>query len=123
MVFSTVHKAKGMEFDTVMLTDDFSTLGYPFEKLTPFEKSMKGFPIIKLCIWELILGKLTDQCDQEYENELNILYVAATRAKKCLLLNSSLYYILLGAGVSLSHFRPRMQPKNPGKCWKYFGQF
>ncbi|XP_033646859.1 F-box DNA helicase 1-like [Asterias rubens] len=59
-VLSTVHKSKGLEFDTVKITDDFA---------------------IKSCR-QNALGII--QAD-----ELNMVYVALTRAKKSLVLNSS----------------------------------
>jgi F-box protein 18 (helicase) len=59
MIFSTVHRAKGMEYDVVYLVDDFITE----EKLEKLKD--KGEPINT--------AKLTE--------EINLLYVAVTRAK------------------------------------------
>ncbi|XP_071504710.1 F-box DNA helicase 1-like [Diadema antillarum] len=59
MLLSTAHKSKGLEFDTVQLTDDYA---------------------------DSLVGLLREIP----EDEMNILYVAVTRAKKCLLLNSTL---------------------------------
>nr|XP_054751501.1 F-box DNA helicase 1-like [Lytechinus pictus] len=61
-LLTTAHKAKGLEFDTVKLTDDF--LNDPYEQIPVGTQSL--------------------------EDEKNILYVAVTRAKKSLQLNSSL---------------------------------
>ena len=55
MVFSTFHKFKGLEMDTVRLLDDFNYTGIPYERPTP--------------------GRIP-------VDDLNLLYVALTRAKK-----------------------------------------
>lgn len=68
IVFSTVHKAKGLEFDSVCLADDFFGT-----HLSEQEESMAS-------------GRL---------EEYNILYVAITRARKCLRLSPFVYYSLL----------------------------
>src|SRR6185312_12199435 len=74
MIFSTVHRAKGMEYDVVYLVDDFITE----EKLEKLKD--KGEP--------LNTAKLTE--------EINLLYVAVTRAKYKLHIPES----LLPKGVS-----------------------
>jgi F-box protein 18 (helicase) len=66
VVVSTVHKAKGMEYDCVTMADDF----------TPLVKGKKLLPI-RTNIFE----KRGDVVDQE---DLHIIYVAITRAK-CIL--------------------------------------
>lgn len=68
IVLSTAHKAKGLEFPIVILADDF----LPRSSDSPLEQ-------ISL--------------DDNREN-LNILYVAATRATKELILNMDLFYLL-----------------------------
>jgi superfamily I DNA/RNA helicase len=61
MVFSTVHRCKGMEYDSIQLVNDFVTE----EKLNKLkEESKEG---------ELNVAKLNE--------EINLLYVAITRAK------------------------------------------
>ena len=64
MIFSTVHKCKGMEYDEVTLVDDFITE----EKLKKFVKDigLKKLNLSKLC------------------EEINLLYVAVTRTKNIL---------------------------------------
>jgi len=61
LVFTTAHKSKGLEFDQVLLTDDFCDLTDDKENLLP--------------------------ADKVDEDELNLLYVAATRAERALQLN------------------------------------
>lgn len=65
VIFSTAHKSKGLEFDTVCLTDDYpiSTVPSLFNGDSP-------------------------------RDEANILYVAVTRAKKCLLLPEKITKVL-----------------------------
>lgn len=61
IALATVHKAKGLEFDAVVLMDDFAELAIKID-----ENGQEVMP------------------DAE---EINILYVAATRAERCLSLN------------------------------------
>lgn len=66
ILYSTAHKAKGLEWDVVVLAEDFPS---PLNK----EGSWVGFT----------------------QEEQNLLYVAATRAKKVLVKNSSIEEMLL----------------------------
>jgi superfamily I DNA/RNA helicase len=68
IVLSTAHKAKGLEFPIVILADDF----LPRSSDSPLEQL---------------------SLDEHREN-LNILYVATTRATKELILNMDLFYLL-----------------------------
>ncbi|CAF0781976.1 unnamed protein product [Didymodactylos carnosus] len=68
ILLSTAHKAKGLEFPIVLLADDF----IPRPQDVPFDQV---------------------NMDEHREN-LNILYVAATRAKNELILNQDLFYFL-----------------------------
>lgn len=68
VVFSTAHKSKGMEWNTVVLLDDF--------------------------IPTLISGMISG----EEQEERNLLYVAVTRAKRKLIINPACYYTLLAVG-------------------------
>ncbi|XP_043944756.1 F-box DNA helicase 1 isoform X2 [Protopterus annectens] len=88
VILSTVHKAKGLEFDTVKLTDDFLKI-----------------PCAKHNLWRIPELKL----ESIPEDEWNLLYVAVTRAKKCLLPTKSLEYILTLAGEYL--LRPELTSK------------
>ncbi|KAM9028804.1 F-box DNA helicase 1 isoform 1-T1 [Ara ararauna] len=76
-LIGTVHQAKGLEFDTVLLADDFVQVQAP-----------GGNYQIR-----------TDTIIDIYpEDEWNLLYVAVTRAKKCLLMSKSLEHLLALAG-------------------------
>lgn len=73
-VLGTVHKAKGLEFDSVMVTDDFMKIA------APRHDPNRSFP------------------GNAPTDEWNLLYVAVTRAKKNLTLSPSLCNILTMAG-------------------------
>uniref|UniRef100_A0A8B9IR03 F-box DNA helicase 1 n=1 Tax=Anser cygnoides TaxID=8845 RepID=A0A8B9IR03_ANSCY len=75
-IIGTVHKAKGLEFDTVLVADDFVGL------LNAVRDDR---------IPNSLIGMYP-------EDEWNLLYVAVTRAKKCLLMSKSLKIILALAG-------------------------
>jgi len=64
MIFSTVHRCKGMEYDEVTLLNDFVNE----EKLKKYISQQGG-------------EKITEQAKNRLAEEINILYVAATRAK------------------------------------------
>ncbi|KAM3924349.1 F-box DNA helicase 1 isoform 2-T2 [Leptodactylus fuscus] len=75
-ILGTVHKAKGMEFDTVEVTDDFV-------KLPCARHNLERLPI------PFVVSA---------EDEWNLLYVAVTRAKKHLTITKSIENILSLAG-------------------------
>ena len=64
VIFSTVHRSKGMEYDAIQLVNDFIT-----EKKLEKLKEDKNAD-------EIIAAKLNE--------EINLLYVAVTRAKNCI---------------------------------------
>jgi F-box protein, helicase, 18 len=64
MIFSTVHRCKGMEYDSVELVNDFISE----KRLTKLKEDRKSF--------ELNIPK--------FNEEINLLYVAVTRAKNSL---------------------------------------
>ncbi|XP_032914034.1 F-box DNA helicase 1 isoform X2 [Catharus ustulatus] len=76
-LMGTVHQAKGLEFDTVCVADDFAQI-----------PSVTGAFLRSI---SLSLGRTP-------EDEWNLLYVAVTRAKRCLLLSQSLENLLSLAG-------------------------
>uniref|UniRef100_A0A8C3I2V1 F-box DNA helicase 1 n=1 Tax=Chrysemys picta bellii TaxID=8478 RepID=A0A8C3I2V1_CHRPI len=76
-VIGTVYKAKGLEFDTVLVADDFM-------KVPCARHNLQRLPHF-----------ITDM---SAEDEWNLLYVAVTRAKKHLLMTKSLEYLLTLAG-------------------------
>ncbi|XP_027765290.1 F-box DNA helicase 1, partial [Empidonax traillii] len=76
-LIGTVHQAKGLEFDTVLVADDFVKV--PVGSGASQRRT------------NLAIGAVP-------EDEWNLLYVAVTRAKKCLLLSKSLEHLLTLAG-------------------------
>ena len=83
IVFSTVHKFKGLEMDTVRLLDDFFYTGIPYRR--PLQNRVEV-------------------------DEFNLLYVALTRAKKLLMINDALFYLLTSRFIqySFEHIEPVM---------------
>ncbi|CAM9340718.1 unnamed protein product, partial [Scytosiphon promiscuus] len=79
-ILSTVHKAKGLEFDTVVLADDFIEVDTIRWTNDPYQPRP---------IWGSA-GEI---------EEVNILYVAVTRAKRRLVANSSLRAFLAMTGA------------------------
>ncbi|KAM4678642.1 F-box DNA helicase 1 [Discoglossus pictus] len=75
-ILGTVHKAKGMEFATVHVTDDF----------------------VKVPCARHNLQRLQIPLDMSVEDEWNLLYVAVTRAKKHLVITKSVENLLTLAG-------------------------
>ncbi|XP_066038716.1 F-box DNA helicase 1, partial [Chamaea fasciata] len=76
-LIGTVHQAKGLEFDTVWVADDFV-------QIPP--------------VTEDFLRRMNVELDRTPEDEWNLLYVAVTRAKKFLLMSKSLENLLALAG-------------------------
>ncbi len=70
LIFSTVHRCKGMEYDAVQLVNDFITE----ERLEELKAN----------------GQMKDQNPAKLNEEINLLYVAITRAKTCLHLPEAL---------------------------------
>ncbi|XP_005039073.2 PREDICTED: F-box DNA helicase 1 [Ficedula albicollis] len=77
-LMGTVHQAKGLEFDTVCVADDFVQIPSP--------------------VTGALLRRMNVALGRSAEDEWNLLYVAVTRAKRCLLLSRSLENLLTLAG-------------------------
>lgn len=73
IIFSTVHRSKGMEYDTVQLVNDFITE----EKIVKLKE-------------ESAKDKLFEINATKINEEINLLYVAATRCKNSILIPKSL---------------------------------
>lgn len=72
-ILGTVHKAKGMEFDTVMVTSDFVEVPASRHNLSNH--------------WKFVVGDVPT-------DEWNLLYVAVTRAKTTLVISEVIKHIL-----------------------------
>uniref|UniRef100_A0A3Q1HGE1 F-box DNA helicase 1 n=1 Tax=Anabas testudineus TaxID=64144 RepID=A0A3Q1HGE1_ANATE len=76
-IVGTVHKAKGLEFDTVMITDDFATV-------PSSQHNLNHHPAFSF--------------DQIPDDEWNLLYVAVTRARNSLIITKNIRHIITAAG-------------------------
>uniref|UniRef100_A0A3P9PW80 F-box DNA helicase 1 n=1 Tax=Poecilia reticulata TaxID=8081 RepID=A0A3P9PW80_POERE len=77
-IVGTVHKAKGLEFDTVIVTDDFASVPASGHNLCRIQ-------------------------DFSFYDEWNLLYVAVTRAMSSLVITKNILRILTVAGVGYDH--------------------
>ncbi len=98
MIFSTVHRAKGMEYDAVQLVEDFITEG-KLEKL----KEGKEPDALNLAKWN---------------EEINLLYVAVTRTRGQLRIPESLLPKNLPASPNIQVLKPEKEkvPYENGKA-------
>ena len=92
MVFSTVHRCKGMEYDAVQLVNDFITK----EKLEKFSSGIKQENFNS--------GKLNE--------EINLLYVAITRAKSSLYIPEILMPVDFPASKQIHVMRHAKEKEN-----------
>ncbi|XP_047229585.1 F-box DNA helicase 1 isoform X3 [Girardinichthys multiradiatus] len=76
-IVGTVHKAKGLEFDTVIISDDFTTIPAASHNLCRFQ--------------DFSISKVPD-------DEWNLLYVAVTRAMTSLVITKNILRLLTVAG-------------------------
>ena len=86
----TAHKAKGLEWNNVMLTNDFADL---------FDKDGVILPV---STGDLDMDTRLGYIDAIPRDEVNLLYVAATRAKKRLKLNHDLRVLLAKSEQTMS---------------------
>lgn len=90
LIFTTAHKSKGLEFDQVVLADDFADL----------------------------LNEKGQQCGPEEINDedVNLIYVASTRAQRALQINDQMARWLDKLGVSLDDLNDQeFQWDTPGR--------
>ena len=117
IVFSTAHKSKGLEFNTVKLTDDYleyhDNLGQSNSFCKPFVVNYYTYnfhlyevisfsPISHAALYPISPLPLLLPPAALRPDERNLLYVAATRAKKQLIISETLLDVLHKAKVSLS---------------------
>ncbi len=101
MIFSTVHRCKGMEYDEVTLTNDFIT-----------EVKIKEL-IEKVGIKKLNIPKLSE--------EVNLLYVAVTRTKNLLNIPAELLpKSSVNAIISIPDMEEEEDEDEPVPSKKYF---
>ncbi len=96
MIFSTVHRCKGMEYDSVILVNDFIS-GEKLEKLKK-EKSP-----------EINVAKLNE--------EINLLYVAVTRTKNKIYIPDTLMPPVFPESEQIQRIKNVTEEKNGGKTY------
>lgn len=105
-VFSTAHKAKGLEFSTVRVTDDFlgdSGRGMMLLGAAPHQLNEDNMDDIGMLggIVNAIIGaavRTVNNDPEKKDDEDNLLYVAVTRAKNALQMSPTLLAVLKRAG-------------------------
>ncbi|XP_076815200.1 F-box DNA helicase 1-like isoform X3 [Clavelina lepadiformis] len=90
IVVSTVHKAKGLEFDTVVIAEDLGKC---------FKNASQGAP---------------GQVNFFHKEEANLLYVAATRARKSLVMSPTLCSVLRRSKIRF--FEPGFKSSDDTIC-------
>ena len=87
----TIHKSKGLEFEHVLVVDRFkrkngdkSSMVFEYDDISLKELYVK-FPN-RACVDEAYAGALEKEKKLVYEDELNVQYVAFTRAKESLII-------------------------------------
>ncbi|XP_044042350.1 F-box DNA helicase 1 isoform X2 [Siniperca chuatsi] len=94
-IVGTVHKAKGLEFDTVMVSDDFV-------KVPSSRHNLHFYP-------DFSFANIPD-------DEWNLLYVAVTRAKTSLIITKNIRHILTVAGEYFLKSEMPSSLQKEGKC-------
>ncbi|MEQ2196191.1 hypothetical protein XENOCAPTIV_025998, partial [Xenoophorus captivus] len=108
-IVGTVHKAKGLEFDTVIVSDDFTTIPAASHKLCHF----RDFSFCVFCLFSplfkkkkafglIVLMSFTSAAKVP-DDEWNLLYVAVTRAMTSLVVTKNVLRLLTVAGVGHNH--------------------
>ncbi len=98
IIFSTVHRCKGLEYDVVQLVDDFLTEDKLEKQLASGDKS------------EYQLSRLNE--------EINLLYVAVTRARNQLIIPLDLLPYEIPASYRIRVIRPELEEKDSPKSGK-----
>jgi F-box protein 18 (helicase) len=89
VVLVTAHKAKGLEWDNVILANDFTELFDEEGRLIKLKQQVLADTSLDEPLRKLLLEDSVDK------DEINLLYVAATRAKQRLKLNADLSRLMV----------------------------
>jgi F-box protein 18 (helicase) len=92
VILTTAHKAKGLEWENVKLADDFADL---------FDDSGQRLPLRAPDVHAKCVDK----------DEVNLYYVALTRAKRKLIINPELMRLRRWVGSGASSFAPKQYPE------------
>jgi len=98
IIFSTVHRCKGLEYDVVQLVDDFTTEDKIEKMMASGERN------------EIFLSKLNE--------EINLLYVAVTRAKNQLIIPIDLLPHEIEPSYRIRVIRPELEETDNQKSGK-----
>jgi len=98
IIFSTVHRCKGLEYDVVQLVDDFMTEDKIEKQLASSEKN------------EFLLSRINE--------EINLLYVAVTRARNQLIIPLDLLPYEIQPSYKIRVIRPELEEKESQKSGK-----
>jgi superfamily I DNA/RNA helicase len=98
IIFSTVHRCKGLEYDVVQLVDDFTTEEKIEKMMASGERN------------EIFLSKLNE--------EINLLYVAVTRAKNQLIIPIDLLPHEIEPSYRIRVIRPELEETDNQKSGK-----
>ncbi|KAL4227091.1 F-box DNA helicase 1 [Mactra antiquata] len=112
-VFSTAHKAKGLEFSTVRVTDDFlgDQTGNMLVRLDVPPYDVNHIQPLQGSSNTVSTGAKTD-------DEENLLYVAVTRAQNALQMSSTLMRVIRRAGETFSYPVYSKDVQREGKPFK-----
>ena len=85
-LLSTAHRAKGLEFDHVLLWNDFLAVN----QCSPIEWDSNGHATL----FAIAVGNMLDESEVVGADDLNLVYVAATRAKQRLIVSDALKHLI-----------------------------
>ena len=85
-LLSTAHRAKGLEFDHVLLWNDFLAVN----QCSPIEWDSNGHATL----FAIAVGNMLDEAEVVGADDLNLVYVAATRAKQRLIVSDALKHLI-----------------------------
>jgi F-box protein 18 (helicase) len=97
VVLVTAHKSKGLEWDNVVIASDFCDLFDDNGKLVKIKEQVETLPEAEQKLY--LEGAIP-------KDEINLLYVAATRAKKNLCVNAELKHLLSWQPATAQITRP-----------------
>jgi len=95
VTFTTAHKSKGLEWDSVVLAEDFDNL----------MSEINGLPRTREIQYKWMQGKPERVADVIETEEINLIYVAMTRAKQTLYLAEDMHEFMQWARLNPAQIR------------------